>query len=37
MAKKRVLKKQFGFGLGPDLTIIGSSNLSMMFKIEFYK
>jgi hypothetical protein len=31
---KFILKK-LGFGLGPDLTIIGSLNLNMMLKIEF--
>jgi hypothetical protein len=28
-------QKKLGFGLGPDLTIIGSLNLNMMLKIEF--
>jgi hypothetical protein len=27
----------FGFGLGPDITIIGSLNLNMILKIEFMK
>jgi hypothetical protein len=29
--------KNPGSGLGPDYTIIGSSNSNMMLKIEFYK
>jgi hypothetical protein len=29
--------RKLGFGLGPDLTMIGSINLNMMLKIEFKK
>jgi hypothetical protein len=32
--RKRIFFK-LGFGLGPDLTIIGNLHLNMMLKIEF--
>ena len=35
MVKNAFIKP--GFGLGPDLAIIGSLNLNMMLKIEFKK